>query len=442
MENVMPVQMTDTIAAVSTPYGVGGIAVVRMSGPDAIAIGEKVAGKPLVRSLQFCSIPDLDDMVVSVFHAPHSFTGENQVEFSCHGSLYIQQELLRRLIEHGARTAMAGEFTKRAFLNGKMDLSQAEAVADLIASRSEAEKNLALSHLRGGISGEIAHLRQQLLDFTSLLELELDFSDHEDVEFADRTQLKALLSQVEQRLKSLVDSFKTGNALRQGIPVAIVGAANVGKSTLLNALLGDNRAIVSDIPGTTRDTVEDTLVIEGVLFRLIDTAGIRTTQDKIEQLGIERSRHAVSEAEIVLHLVDATGAVPSLPFDLTGKHVLRLYNKVDLLPLDALRKTDGIYISARQGNLSGLKEHLASLAKELLVLSGDGVCISSVRHYEALSRALTAIISVQHGLEEGLGGELLSMDLHDALFALGEISGEITSDEVLGNIFSKFCIGK
>ena len=421
MENVMPVQMTDTIAAVSTPYGVGGIAVVRMSGPDAIAIGEKVAGKPLVRSLQFCSIPDLDDMVVSVFHAPHSFTGENQVEFSCHGSLYIQQELLRRLIEHGARTAMAGEFTKRAFLNGKMDLSQAEAVADLIASRSEAEKNLALSHLRGGISGEIAHLRQQLLDFTSLLELELDFSDHEDVEFADRTQLKALLSQVEQRLKSLVDSFKTGNALRQGIPVAIVGAANVGKSTLLNALLGDNRAIVS---------------------RLIDTAGIRTTQDKIEQLGIERSRHAVSEAEIVLHLVDATGAVPSLPFDLTGKHVLRLYNKVDLLPLDALRKTDGIYISARQGNLSGLKEHLASLAKELLVLSGDGVCISSVRHYEALSRALTAIISVQHGLEEGLGGELLSMDLHDALFALGEISGEITSDEVLGNIFSKFCIGK
>ncbi|MBO7501980.1 MAG: tRNA uridine-5-carboxymethylaminomethyl(34) synthesis GTPase MnmE [Paludibacteraceae bacterium] len=434
--------MTDTIAAVSTPYGVGGIAVVRMSGPQAITIAEKVLGKSLTRSLQFCSVPDLDDMVVSVFRGPHSFTGEDQVEFSCHGSLYIQQELLQRLIEHGARTATAGEFTKRAFLNGKMDLAQAEAVADIIASRSEAEKNMALSHLRGGISTEIAHLRRQLLDFTSLLELELDFSDHEDIEFADRTQLKALLNQVEQRLTSLVDSFKTGNALRQGVPVAIVGAANVGKSTLLNALLGDNRAIVSDIPGTTRDTIEDTLMIEGVLFRLIDTAGIRTTQDKIEQLGIERSRRAVSDAEIVLHLIDATDIVPSLPIDLSGKRVLRLYNKVDLLPSDALRNTDGIYISARQGDLFELKAHLASFAKELLSHSRDGVCISSARHYEALSRALSATKRVQQGLEEGLGGELLSMDLHDALSALGEISGEITSDEVLGNIFSKFCIGK
>lgn len=437
----MSVQTIDTIVAISTPYGVGGIAVVRLSGPEAIRMVSLLVGKDCDRIRQFCRVPDLDDLVVNVFHAPHSFTGEDQVEISCHGSVYIQQEILRRLVDIGARMARPGEFTQRAFLNGKMDLTQAEAVADLIASRSAAEKDLALSHLRGGITNEMALLRQQVLDFTSLLELELDFADHEDVEFVDRSRMALMLDEVSARLQQLVDSFRTGNAVRQGIPVAIIGAPNAGKSTLLNALLGDERAIVSDIPGTTRDTVEDTLVMEGVLFRLIDTAGLRTTDDVVEQMGIERSRKAIEDADVVLLLMDSKMPIDATKIDFQGKQVLKLYNKADLLSPQDIRYADGIYISAKHGDLADLKKQLIAIAVRIQEEVHTGVCISSARHYEALSRALDAIRRVQDGME-CLSGELLSMDLHDCLDALGEVSGQITSDEVLGNIFSKFCIGK
>lgn len=432
----------NTIAAISTPYGVGGIAVIRMSGDEAVAIASRLVGKPLTKPVQFCRVKDLDDLVVTVFHAPHSFTGEDQVEVACHGSLYLQQEILHRLLDLGAHTAKAGEFTQRAFLNGKLDLTEAEAVADLIASRSKAEKDLALSHLRGGVSSEIQSLRDQLLEFTSLIELELDFADHEDLQFADRSRLNDLCQRIESRLTALVASFRTGNAIKQGIPVAIVGAANAGKSTLLNALLGDERAIVSDIAGTTRDTVEDTLVIDGILFRLIDTAGLRETTDCVEQLGITRSLRAMEQAAVILQVIDSTAPVLSSFTLRDGQQLLRLYNKADLLSPSATREQDALYISAAKGDLADLRERLSQIAQTLLQPLTSGVCISSARHYEALKRALSALLTVRQGLQDGLGGELLTLDLHDCLNALGEITGQITSDEVLANIFSKFCIGK
>lgn len=384
----------------------------------------------------------LDDVLCSVFRAPHSFTGEETVEIACHGSLYIQQTLLQWLIDAGCRAAEPGEFTRRAFLNGKMDLTQAEAVADLIAAQSKAEKDLALSQLRGSVSNELGVLRERLLHFTSLIELELDFADHEELEFADRTELTNLSVEIEHKLQALMDSFRTGNAIRNGIPVAIVGAPNVGKSTLLNALLGEQRAIVSDIQGTTRDTIEDTLIIDGILFRLIDTAGMRDTDDTLENMGIERSRKAIERAQIVVHVRDNDDLrfkIEDFNFSGTIIHVL---NKADLLKSEGVKEltNEGILISAKNGDIEPLKNELVRIARDSMQTSA--VMLSNARHYEAVSRAHDAIVRVQQGLKDGLSGELLSMDLQDCLNALGEVTGQITNAEVLANIFSKFCIGK
>jgi tRNA modification GTPase len=382
----------------------------------------------------------LDEVLVSVFRAPHSFTGEDVVEIACHGSLYIQQEALRWLTDEGCRPARAGEFTQRAFLNGKMDLTQAEAVADLIAAETKAEKDLALSQLRGSVSNELNRLRERLLHFTSLVELELDFADHEELEFADRSELMHLADEIEQKLHSLLTSFRTGNAIRNGIPVAIIGAPNVGKSTLLNALLGEQRAIVSDIQGTTRDTIEDRLVLDGILFRLIDTAGIRDTDDTLENMGIARSRQAAQNAQIVISLVEYGQPSTQMPFS-SEQTIIKVYNKADLLqPNERMNIKDGLCISAKNGETDSLKCRLAQVAQESMQTSS--VMLSNVRHYDAISRAHDAICRVQQGLQEGISGEFLSMDLQDCLAALGEITGQITSQEVLNNIFSKFCIGK
>ena len=436
-----------TICAISSPYGAGGIAVIRVSGEQAIALVDSL----FVGRTSLCDAKPntvhygrierehevLDEVLCSIFRAPHSFTGEDTVEIACHGSLFIQQEMLRWLIDAGCRAAEPGEFTRRAFLNGKMDLAQAEAVADLIAAQSKAEKDLALSQLRGSVSNELAVLRDKLLHFTSLIELELDFADHEELEFADRSELTALANEIACKLQALLTSFKTGNAIRHGIPVAIVGAPNVGKSTLLNALLGEQRAIVSDIQGTTRDTIEDTLVIDGILFRLIDTAGLRDTKDTLENMGIERSRQAAQNAQIIISVADTGGVEPILDLS-SSAIVLNVLNKCDLHPnADASRR---ICISAKNGDIEPLKHELVRVAQESMQTSA--VMLSNARHYEAIRRAHEAVTRVQKGLAENLSGELLSLDLQDCLSALGEVTGQITNQEVLSNIFSKFCIGK
>jgi len=442
----------NTVCAISTPYGSGGIAVVRVSGDQSIMMVDKLfhGRKPLTEAKAYTvhygeivqNNEVLDQVLVSVFRSPHSFTGEDVVEIACHGSLYIQQTLLQWLVDAGCQLAKAGEFTQRAFLNGKMDLTEAEAVADLIAAQSKAEKDLALTQLRGGISQELAKLRERLLTFTSLVELELDFADHEELEFANRTQLEELADEIDQKISNLTHSFKTGNAIKNGLPVAIIGAPNVGKSTLLNALLGEERAIVSDIQGTTRDTIEDTLVLGGMLFRFIDTAGMRLTEDTIENMGIERSRQAAQRATIIIHLVDATQPIDILREidNIDDKLVLTVYNKVDLLP--TFSPSDGIIgISAKQGNIEVITNKLVAYASEQLN-THNAITISNTRHYESLSKALDAIHRVKDGLQMQISGEFLSMDLQDCLTALGEITGHITSQEVLNNIFSKFCIGK
>ncbi len=443
-----------TICAISTAYGAGGIAVIRVSGEQAISIvdslfagrvrlcdaaantihfGRIQRGNNELGSEGVSELEVLDEVLCSVFRAPHSFTGEDTVEIACHGSLYIQQELLRWLIDAGCKAAEPGEFTRRAFLNGKMDLTQAEAVADLIAAQSKAEKDLALSQLRGSVSNELASLRERLLHFTSLIELELDFADHEELEFADRSELSQLADEIEKKLAALLASFRTGNAIRNGIPVAIIGAPNVGKSTLLNALLGEQRAIVSDIQGTTRDTIEDTLVIDGILFRLIDTAGIRETKDTIEQLGVERSVRAAQNAQIIVHVNDGT-TINDERLAISGT-IINVLNKSDLGV-----KGDGILISAKNNDIEPLKRELVRIARASLQTSA--VMLSNARHYDAITRAHDAIVRVQEGMAQGLSGELLSMDLQDCLSALGEVTGQITNAEVLSNIFSKFCIGK
>ena len=441
----------NTICAISTPYGSGGIAVVRVSGAEAVSIVDSLfrARHPLSQAKAYTvhygeiarDSEILDQALVSIFRAPHSFTGEDVVEIACHGSMYIQQTLIQWLVDAGCQMAKPGEFTQRAFLNGKMDLAEAEAVADLIAAQTKAEKDLALAQLRGGISDELAILRERLLTFTSLVELELDFADHEELEFADRTQLQELATEIDQKIHTLTASFKTGNAIKQGIPVAIIGAPNVGKSTLLNALLGEERAIVSDIQGTTRDTIEDTLVLGGMLFRFIDTAGVRQTDDTIENLGIERSLQAAQRATIIIHLQDATNPQDTLAqLDTQDKLVLQVFNKVDLLP--SFTPAEGVIgISAKQGDISAITSQLIAFANEQYNIR-NAATISNARHYEALVRAQEAIQRVQQGLSLQISGEFLSMDLQDCLMALGEITGQITSQEVLNNIFGKFCIGK
>lgn len=443
----------DTICAISTAYGVGGIAVVRVSGQQALAIcdtlfhGRYTLSETPANTIRYGTIERngemLDDVLCSVFRAPRSFTGEDTVEIACHGSLYIQQTLLRWLIDAGCSAAQPGEFTQRAFANGKMDLAQAESVADLIAAQSKAEKDLALSQLRGSVSNELAILRERLLHLTSLIELELDFADHEELEFADRSELSALADEIAQKLRSLLSSFRTGNAIRNGVPVAIIGAPNVGKSTLLNALLGEQRAIVSDIQGTTRDTIEDTLVIDGVLFRLIDTAGMRETDDMLENMGIERSQKAIQNAQIIISVRDKDN--PELiPDNSASKTVLYVFNKCDINSTEISHQRepnkDWLYISAKNGDIESLRQALVRIAQE--GMQTQSVMLSNVRHYEAISCAYDAINRVQEGLPLGLSGELLSLDLQDCLSALGEVTGHITNAEVLQNIFSKFCIGK
>lgn len=460
----------DIICAVSTAPGAGGVAVIRVSGTDAIRICDtifvpKIEGKNLqsqkAYTLRYGSIRRgeelIDDVLVALFRAPHSFTGEDTVEITCHGSVYIQQQILQLLIEKGCRSALPGEYTQRAFLNGKMDLSQAEAVADLIASTSAGMHKLAINQMRGGFSNELTKLRSQLLDFTSLIELELDFSE-EDIEFADRTNLKQLATNIEQLIHKLADSFSVGNAIKNGIPVAIIGETNAGKSTLLNLLVGEERAIVSDIHGTTRDVIEDTINLSGITFRFIDTAGIRETNDTIESLGIERTFQKLRQASIVLWVIDLTSpseqieelAQTIIP-QTEGKKVILVFNKSDLLSPEELAikqellgkvPADRLYISAKQqANTEILKQYLIQAAA-LPEVSQNDVIVTNVRHYEALTKAHEAILRVINGLEMNISGDFLSQDIRECMHYLGEITGQISNDEILGNIFGKFCIGK
>lgn len=452
----------DNIVALATPSGTGAIAVIRVSGLDAITlvdnIFQSIKGKKLkdqkTHTIHLGHIADgkkiLDEALVSIFKGPHSYTGENVVEISCHGSPFIQQQIIQLLLRSGCRSASAGEFTLRAFLNGKMDLSQAEAVADLIASDSEAAHDIAMQQMRGGFSNEIQKLREELLNFASLIELELDFSQ-EDVEFADRTQFAELLNRISEVLKKLIDSFALGNVIKNGIPVAIVGQPNVGKSTLLNVLLNEERAIVSDIAGTTRDTVEDHISIKGINFRFIDTAGIRETQDVVEKIGIERTFDKIEKARLIIYLFDR------LDFDrqeleriqnrYPNKQLLPICNKMDLLDDDQIQllKTqipNVLFLSAKH------KIGIGELEKKLLdlvdsgALSGDSTIITNSRHYDALLKALEEIQKVKEGMDMDVSSDLLSIDIRQALFHLGEITGSVTTDDLLGNIFSNFCIGK
>ena len=457
----------DNICALATASGRGAIAVIRVSGPDAIALCDplfqsKKKGKRLLdvesHTVHLGTFMDaqqlIDEVLITVFKGPHSYTGENVVEISCHGSTFIQQQIIQLLIREGCRTAEPGEFTFRAFMNGKMDLSQAEAVADLISSTNEKSHHLALSQMRGGFSNEIQMLRQELIKFASLIELELDFST-EDVEFADRSQLENLLNRLKQVLRRLIDSFALGNVLKNGIPVAIVGAPNVGKSTLLNVLLNEERAIVSDIAGTTRDTVEDEIVMEGIGFRFIDTAGIRDTQDTIESIGIEKTFEKIHEAKVVLYLFDAATAnlqeveedVKKLENITEGKQLIVLANKIDQgdvsqIEQDFASLPNILFISAKQKEkVQSLKQLLTEKVQQGL-LSNEDVVVSNSRHYEALSKALENVVQVQVGLVSGISGDLLAMDIRQALFHLGEITGEITTDDLLDSIFRDFCIGK
>ena len=427
--------MNETICAIATAPG-GAIGIIRISGEDTFSVLAKVFSKDLSNALPYTlhhgkivdsEREEQDDVLVSVFRAPHSYTGEDAAEISCHGSRYILQKVLELLVQNGCRMANPGEFTQRAYLNGKMDLSQAEAVADLIASTNRATHHLAMSQLRGGISSELSRLRDQLLKLTSLLELELDFSDHEDLEFADRNELLQLTQQIDTHIQRLADTFQIGNALKQGIPVAIVGAPNVGKSTLLNALLGEERAIVSDIQGTTRDTIEDTLQIEGITFRFIDTAGIRHTTDHMENLGIDRSLAAAQRAHIILMVTEPSVPYPDLPVR-DDQIVIRIENKTD-----AFQAKFGIGLDTLRTRLVAAAPHLPD----------TDIVITSARHYEALLRAHASLLRVLEGLNAYLSGDLLSEDLRQTLDTLAEITGgQITPQETLNNIFSHFCVGK
>ena len=464
----------DTICAPATVPGTGAIAIIRMSGKDSFRIADKVVsckGSTISETEGYklrygvaleADGTDLDTVLVSVFRSPHSYTGEDSVEISCHSSKYVVERLLQRLVDSGARMAGPGEFTQRAFVNGKMDLAQAEAVADVISSQNAAAHRVAYSQLKGGFSKELKTLRDELLKMTSLLELELDFSE-EDVEFASRRELSALLDGALRHIHSLTDSFRYGNALRNGVPVAIVGAVNAGKSTLLNALVGDDRAIVSDIAGTTRDTVEETMTIDGTLFRFIDTAGLRTTQDEVEKIGISRSYKKMSEAEIVLALLDVT--VPEEEnehsisdivnnLDVKSQKLIVLLNKVDVLGsninVSLLNNTVSspdekvikLYISAKTGfGLDTLRTLFSDSQKTATLDSGQTI-VTNLRHYQSLMSAAASLEKVRSSLATSQTPDLLSEDLRQALYHLSSILGEVTPDEVLGNIFERFCIGK
>ncbi len=475
---------TSTICAVSTASG-GAIGVVRVSGSQAISITEHifraVNGKPLserkASSLTFGHIVDennnvVDEVLVSLFRAPHSYTGEEATEISCHGSSYILQRVVQLLLAAGCEAAAPGEFTQRAFLNGKMDLSQAEAVADVIASTTAASHQVAMSQMRGDFSKQLGALREQLVHLTSLLELELDFSDHEDLEFANRSALDAIAAQIESVTQRLADSFATGNVLKNGLPVAIVGSTNSGKSTLLNALLHDDRAIVSDVHGTTRDVIEDTFTLGGTLFRFIDTAGLRSTEDVVEQMGIARSRQKLEEAKIVLFVVDATQVASQMEAlgteileAMNGRPLVVLFNKADLLEEKVMNNLlaqplthwiSGVSlssqqepqivklsISAKEGlGLDTLTDTLVGLAQENTTSAGD-IIVTNARHYAALTAALADIRRVRQGLSTHLSGDFVAQDLRECLFHLAEITGgAVTTDEVLGTIFKNFCVGK
>ena len=453
----------DTIVALATPSGAGAIAIIRLSGKEAITIATEIfnsiSGKELLKqkshTVHLGNIVDgsriIDEVLATVFKNPNSYTGENVVEFSCHGSSYIQQEIIQLLLRKGCRMATAGEFTLQAFLNGKMDLSQAEAVADLIASDSKASHQLAIQQMRGGFSTEIEELRIQLLNFASLIELELDFSE-EDVEFANREEFQKLIKKITNLLKKLIDSFATGNVLKNGIPVAIVGRPNSGKSTLLNSLLNEERAIVSNIAGTTRDTIEDEITIGGIRFRFIDTAGLRETTDEIEKIGVERALEKLEKSSIYIYLFDSTEmSVLEVKKELdsftTNSKQLIVANKIDKASkeeLSAINNSDlpFLTISAKS------KDSLDLLSNSLLNIAGiealdsNQLMVTNSRHYDVLIKSLEEISKVQEGIDNHLTGDLLAIDLRQALYFLGEITGKVSNDDLLGNIFANFCIGK
>ncbi|MCJ8211472.1 tRNA uridine-5-carboxymethylaminomethyl(34) synthesis GTPase MnmE [Mucilaginibacter sp. RS28] len=453
-------QTNDTIVALATPNGIGAIGVIRLSGPEAVTIAQKIfKGKDLTRqashTIHFGRIADgdviLDEVLVSLFFAPHSYTKENVVELSCHGSAFIIESVIKLLIKNGARAAQPGEFTLRAFLNGQLDLSQAEAVADLIASNSKASQQAAMQQLRGGFSNQLNALREQLVNFASLIELELDFSE-EDVEFANRDQLKQLILTILGVLSRLIESFELGNAIKQGINTVIAGRPNAGKSTLLNALLNEERAIVSHIAGTTRDTIEEVLNINGVNFRLIDTAGIREATDTIEAIGVQKTMEKISQSALLIYVFDASEiSIADLNTDLEslkkpGVPMLVVANKIDLLDpeqIAALPNTEStLFISAKQ------KERIEELKHKIYhtaikgQLAGNEIMVTNIRHLEALQKTEEALSRVLNGIDNPITSDFLAIDIKQALHYLGEITGSVTTDDLLENIFSKFCIGK
>jgi tRNA modification GTPase len=458
----------DTIIALATASGAGAIAVLRVSGPKAISVSntlfKSIHDKNLLNqpthTIHLGHIVDgdrvLDELLLSIYKNPQSYTGEDVVEISCHGSSYIQQEILQLFIRNGCRSANPGEFTLRAFLNGKMDLSQAEAVADLIASDSAAAHQIAMQQMRGGFSSEIKKLREELLNFASLIELELDFSE-EDVEFADRRQFEDLLQRIVKVLKYLIDSFSTGNVIKNGVPISIIGAPNVGKSTLLNALLNEDKAIVSNIAGTTRDAIEDELIIEGVKFRFIDTAGIRQTDDTVESIGIKKTFAKMAESQVIIQLIDASLISKANTADILAslvetkaqypeKETLVVLNKMDLADKALLSKVfselEPLHMSAKTGTgVELLKTKLLDMV-HMGKLQNNDTIITNARHYDALRLALENIQKVQVGMQTGLSGDLLAIDIREALYHFGRITGEISTDDLLGNIFANFCIGK